>query len=651
MKQVSTPSSALLNIARGLIKNYVPRGVIFAIDMVLAFVALQIAFFLISAIRPNGLELFNFSWKMFVILGVQAIFFFLFKSYSGLIRYSGFKDAIKQLQVTLFCVLAIMAINALYFVNSGEKLIMDAGAIIYGFVLFSLLFFFRVVVKRAYQLMHSSQDCTNAYILGTDQVDVAIAEGLISESSNKFNVVGFLNERKHKMRNRIFNLPILNLEQLQLNSNKEIAVIVGENKLDNLNATNNEILSKLLELKVKIYKLPSVKDWDDPMPSHALKKINLEDLLQRKPIKLDLNKLAPYYQNKVILVTGAAGSIGSEIVKQLIPLRPKKIILLDQAETPLHEMSLCMSKDFPHQDCVKIIANVRNKKRLRQIFEKYSPEVVFHGAAYKHVPMMEENPIEALDVNFYGTRNLADLAVEYQAERFVFVSTDKAVNPTNIMGASKRAAEIYIQSLAVSAKTTFITTRFGNVLGSNGSVIPHFKKQIEEKGPITVTHSEITRYFMTIDEACQLVLEAGGMGNGGEIYVFDMGSPIKITDLANHMIRLSGLVPGKDIKIEYTGLRPGEKLYEELLADRETTIPTHHEKILIAQATHTFDDSQHFLLDGLLKSTKLKETKKAVEILKLLVPEFVSLYEKPTLKVVSRNQTNGTPQRLVRKKA
>ncbi|HET8809506.1 MAG TPA: nucleoside-diphosphate sugar epimerase/dehydratase [Flavobacteriaceae bacterium] len=651
MKSITKPLPAFLDIARGLIKNYVPRGVIFAIDLTLAFVALQIAFFLVSSIQPNGLDFFNISWQLFAILGVQAFFFFVFKSYIGLIRYSGFKDAIKQLQVTLFCVLAILAINAVYFVNSGEKLILDAGAVIYGFVLFSLLFFFRVVVKRAYQMMHSSPENTRAFILGTDQIDVAIAEGLISESSNKFNIVGFLNENDHKMRNRIFNLPILNFEQFKKSVQPEVAIIVGENKLDKLNAANNEILSKLLELKVKVYKLPRVKDWDDPIPSHALKKINLEDLLQRNPIKLDLNKLEPYYRNKVILVTGAAGSIGSEIVKQLVPLRPKMILLLDQAETPLHDMSLCMCKDYPEQAFKQIIANVRNKKRLRQIFEKYSPEVIFHGAAYKHVPMMEENPIEALDVNFYGTRNLADLAVDYNAERFVFVSTDKAVNPTNIMGASKRAAEIYIQSLAVDAKTRFITTRFGNVLGSNGSVIPHFKKQIEANGPITVTHAEITRYFMTIDEACQLVLEAGGMGNGGEIYVFDMGSPIKIVDLAHHMIRLSGLVPEKDIKIEFTGLRPGEKLYEELLADRETTIPTHHEKIMIAQATHTFDDSKHFLLDGLLKNTKSKETRKAVEILKLLVPEFVSLYEKPSLKVVARKPTNGTHTRLVRKRA
>ncbi|HET8838990.1 MAG TPA: nucleoside-diphosphate sugar epimerase/dehydratase [Flavobacteriaceae bacterium] len=601
-----------------------PRSVIFGIDLFLAFTALQITFFLISAIGAGDLVFLTFSWELFAILGIQAFYFFILKSYCGLVRYSGFKDAIKQLQVTVFCVLTVLAINSVYYAVDTKKLIFDAGILIYGFILFSLLFLFRVVVKQVYRYLNASRHTTNAYILGTNSVDVAIADGLFSESSNKFNIVGFIDDHDHKMRTRIFNLPILNLEEFEAVSSEEVAVIVGGHKLENLKASNSKILTQLLELKVKIYKLPVIQDWDASMSSKELRKINLEDLLQRNAIKLDLQKLAPYYKNKVILVTGAAGSIGSEIVKQLIPLQPKKIILLDQAETPLHDMSLCMRENYPEQDCVNIIANVRNHKRLKQIFDEFSPNVVFHGAAYKHVPMMEDNPIEALDVNFFGTRIVADMAVAHKVERFVFVSTDKAVNPTNIMGASKRAAEIYIQSLAINSQTTFITTRFGNVLGSNGSVIPHFKRQIESNGPITVTHPEIMRYFMTIDEACQLVLEAGAMGKGGEIYVFDMGSPIKIVDLAKHMIRLSGLVPEKDIKIEFTGLRPGEKLYEELLADRETTRPTHHEKILIAHATDTFDNSMHLVLDNLLKTIQEKDTTKAVSTLKFLVPEFIA---------------------------
>ena len=303
--------------------------------------------------------------------------------------------------------------------------------------------------------------------------------------------------------------------------------------------------------------------------------------------------------------------------------------MLDQAETPLHLMSLFMDEKFPEIHYENLIANVRNKKRLELIFDQYQPDVVFHGAAYKHVPMMEANPIEALDVNFVGTKNLVDLALKNKVDRFVFISTDKAVNPTNIMGASKRSAEIYVQSIATlgTTKTRFITTRFGNVLGSNGSVIPHFEKQIREFGPITVTHPDITRYFMTINEACQLVLEAGAMGYGGEIYVFDMGKPIKIVDLAKQMIRLSSFIPDEDIKIVYTGLRPGEKLYEELLTDKENTKATHHQKILIAMASFGFDKSNLILLENLANQIANNDEVKSIEVLKRLVPEFIPLTE------------------------
>lgn len=619
-----------VNLLKGLVKNYVPRSIIFSIDTLIVFIAVQSTFFLISTISEPEPEYLNLTLNFWIILGIQIIIFLILKSYAGIVRYTGFRDAIKQLQTTILAVISILVVNQIYFEALGEKLIINAGAVVYGFIAFSMLFFFRVLVKRIYQLIHSNSTSSRALILGTSLTDVAVAESIIADTQKKFNVVGFINETGKLKRTRILTLPIVTIEQLQ---HKKIrgatCIIISSQKLRELSTNEPGFLNQLLELNFKIFKLPELQDWDGENISAEIKKVNLEDLLQRTPIKLQKDKLSAIYKDKTILVTGAAGSIGSDIVKQLIPFKPKKILMLDQAETPLHTMSLCMDKEFPNIRYEKIIANVRNRKRLELIFEQHHPEVVFHGAAYKHVPMMEANPIEALDVNFIGTKNLVDLSVKNNVDRFVFVSTDKAVNPTNIMGASKRSAEIYVQSLARQKTTTtrFITTRFGNVLGSNGSVIPHFKKQIEELGPVTVTHPEITRYFMTIDEACQLVLEAGAMGNGGEIFVFDMGKPVKITDLAKQMIRLSGFVPDDDIKIVYTGLRPGEKLYEELLADKENTQPTHHQKILIAKASFAFDKGKLILLENLVNQISNNNEIKSIEILKKLVPEFIPLTE------------------------
>lgn len=611
-------------------RNYVPRVVILFIDICISILSAQLTFFLISSVGEGKLKFIHLNWEFVSLVTIQILFFLIFRSYSGIVRYTGFKDSIKQLQTVITTVVTLIVINEIVYSLYQTKILVNGGAIIYGFIVFSILFLFRVIVKRAYQLIHADSSSTKAYLLGTSLTDVAIAESIISDSRTSFDIVGFISEVNKLKKTRILTLPIINLDQLK---HKKIrggtSVIVSSQKLRELSTADSDILNQLLELNLKIYKLPDLQDWSGESISSEIKKVNLEDLLQRTPIKLQRDKLKSIYKGKVILVTGAAGSIGSDIVRQLIRFKPKSILMLDQAETPLHHMSLEMESKHPNLHFEKIIANVRNYKRLESIFDYFQPEIVFHGAAYKHVPMMEANPIEALDVNFTGTKNLTDLAIQYKVSRFVFVSTDKAVNPTNIMGASKRSAEIYLQSVArnKSILTRFITTRFGNVLGSNGSVIPHFKEQIENLGPVTVTHPDITRYFMTIDEACQLVLEAGAMGNGGEIYVFDMGKPVKIIDLAKQMIRLSGFIPYEDIDIIYTGLRPGEKLYEELLADKENTLPTHHQKILIAKASYDFDSEKLILLKNLQNQISNNNAFKSIEVLKKLVPEFVPLTE------------------------
>jgi FlaA1/EpsC-like NDP-sugar epimerase len=608
---------------RKVSKYHVPRGLILVIDALLCLFALLLSFVLtISTTSNSNTENQNLLYFGLIFL-IQLLAILLFRSYLGIVRYTNLRDAFKQIQSILFTVVSIIVINFVCNSLSVERIFPNSGAIIYGFIAFTFLFFYRIAVKQAYQVIHKSSSHKYVYVLGTSLTDVAVAESINNDTQTEYKLAGFISDFDKLQKKRILGLPIFDISNVEATDSYNTIVITGD-KIRRYSKNNNQILDQLLNKGFNIFKLPEIENWDEDSILSNIKKVKLEDLLQRNPIKLNKSKLKKIYNNKTILVTGAAGSIGSDIVKQLTNFNPKKILLLDQAETPLHSMSLCLDKDYPEIEYEKIIADVRNYKRLEFVFDTYKPDVVFHGAAYKHVPMMECNSIEALDVNFRGTRNLVDLSTKNKVDRFVFVSTDKAVNPTNIMGASKRSAEIYVQSKARKASNTtaFITTRFGNVLGSNGSVIPYFKQQIEANGPVTVTHPDITRYFMTIDEACQLVLEAEGMGKGGEIFVFDMGKPVKILDLANNMIRLSGFRPNVDIMIEFSGLRPGEKLYEELLADKENTQPTHHQKIMIAKATHTFDNSKIKLLDDLVDFIKDNDQNKSIKALKLLVPEF-----------------------------
>lgn len=606
-----------------LSKYHLPSSLILLLDALFCFVALLLAFLLIRSSTAYFEDTNHYMLRFGSIFMIQFMSIYTFKSYLGIVRYTNLKDAFKQIQAVLFTVLSIIFIDLICDIIGIYRIFPMTGAVIYGFIAFTFLFFYRITVKHLFQVIHKKNTSKYVYILGTTLTDVAVAESINNDTQTEYKLAGFISDRQKFQKKRILGLPIYNIKDIESSEYFNTVVITGD-KIRRYSQNSNTILNDLLKKNFNIYKLPEIENWDEDSILSNIKKVKLEDLLQRNPIKLNKTKLHKVYNNKTILVTGAAGSIGSDIVRQLTIFNPKKILLLDQAETPLHTMSLCLDKDHPNIAYEKIIADVRNASRLEYVFEVYKPDVVFHGAAYKHVPMMECNPIEAMDVNFRGTKNLVDLSSKNKVDRFVFVSTDKAVNPTNIMGASKRSAEIYVQSISRKPNnhTTFITTRFGNVLGSNGSVIPYFKKQIESMGPVTVTHPEITRYFMTIDEACQLVLEAGAMGKGGEIFVFDMGKPVKILDLAKNMIRLSGFRVDVDIPIEYTGLRPGEKLYEELLADKENTQATHHQKIMIAKATYDFDTTKIKLLSDLFDFIKDNNQNKSLKALKRLVPEF-----------------------------
>jgi FlaA1/EpsC-like NDP-sugar epimerase len=465
------------------------------------------------------------------------------------------------------------------------------------------------------------------YGAGTSGIITRITLG--QDFERFYDIVGYIDDHQQKWGKRVDGLPVYSPSVLNESSISEMRIhqlIIAIQKLDSLK--KKEIIERGIELGLKVKVVPAIRNWiQGNLTINQIKKVKIEDLLEREPITLDSVNVKSYVQGRVLFVTGAAGSIGSEIARQILHYRPKKVLFIDQAESPLHdlEVSVRAKNQILAENAEFIIADITNESRMRLLFDKYKPDTVFHAAAYKHVPMMEAYPFEAMRVNVWGTKNIADLSVEFRVSRFVMVSTDKAVNPTNVMGASKRMAEIYTQALNASQNSThFITTRFGNVLGSNGSVIPLFRKQIEAGGPITITHPDITRYFMTIPEACNLVLEAGAMGQGGEIFVFDMGESVRIIDLAHKMIRLSGLQPEKDIEVKVTGLRPGEKLYEELLADKENAKATHHPKIMIAGVRAVENATAVQMMEHVQTALLKGDVVQIVQVMKNFVPEFVS---------------------------
>lgn len=615
-------------------KSHVPRWVVLIIDLIIC----SCAYFLAYILRYNfqiDREAVAIAINIYpLVIIVRLASFFIIKTYAGIVRFTGTQDAIR-IFIALTAGTALLALaNLINFLLNDEVMLPSSIIIIDYMVSLMLMTSSRLTYKILYQQIKSdSPQKTAVVIYGAGQSGMITKRTLDNDTTMSYKVVAFLDDSSEKSGKRIDGIPILPASELTnlIEKNKFNELILS---IQNISKERKiEIIETCLSHDVKVKNIPPVERWmNGELNTKQIKNVIIEDLLERDQIQLDKASMSRNLKGKVVLVTGAAGSIGSEITRQVLSFYPAKAILIDHAETPLYELDKELNERFRHQkDILRsfeiVVADIRNVNKLRNLFDKHAPDIIYHAAAYKHVPLMEHNPGAAVATNVLGTKILADTAVEFGVEKFVMVSTDKAVNPTNVMGASKRIAEIYVQSLNYAEhnrNTKFITTRFGNVLGSNGSVIPHFRKQIAEGGPLTVTHPDITRYFMTIPEACQLVLEAGNMGNGGEIYLFDMGQPVKIVDLAKKMIKLSGLTLGKDIHIEFIGLRPGEKIQEELLNNAENTLPTHHPKIMIGKIIpHQYPDVAHNI-NHLINELLEEHAEKIVSKMKQIVPEFIS---------------------------
>lgn len=621
--------------------GYLPMWLVLIIDMMICLTVYFISYELVARyyydVYYSDIR-FRFD-KVAIVMGVQLFFFWLFRTYSGIIRYSTFIDMMKLFYAVLSTQIVLFIIHFLM-ESIGYTGFLRLNLLLYGILSLLSLFVFRLGVKTFYDvLVAAEKNVVPVVVYGTKSAGVGLAQMIRGSNDTKYKVVGFVDD-KHNEDKRILGLPILSTDDknklIERLRNKRVkAVVVSPIKIKEIDMTHD--LDVFINNGMQILVMPEIDKYKEEDGCASLSNVDrnlinlqIEDLLNRKPIEIDKTPVRQMLEGRVVMVTGAAGSIGSEIVRQVSALKPRRVLLFDNAETPLHNIKLEVKERWPEMEYVFIIADVRMRDRVERVMAEYRPDFIFHAAAYKHVPIMEDNPSECVIANVVGTRNVADMAVKYGVKSFVMVSTDKAVNPTNVMGCSKRLAEIYVQSYFKklvkynSTVTNFITTRFGNVLGSNGSVIPLFRQQIASGGPVTVTHPDIIRYFMTIPEACQLVLEAGTIGDGGKIYIFDMGMPVKIADLAKKMIRLAGLEPGRDIRIIYTGLRPGEKLYEELLNSEEHVKSEVNNQIMVADTREYDYDEILPMYEKMIAFAYANKEFMVVKTMKEIVPEYKS---------------------------
>lgn len=610
-------------------KSNTPRWIIILGDIVLSLTALFVAYLIRFDLEAKE-ELIQSEWNILsksigFYIGIKLVVFYLFKIHKGLIRHTSTEDFTRIVKATVVSstLFGIAGLLKYYYVD-GAYLFPTSVLIVELFFSTAFIVGSRFVIKLIHMESTRSKDVDEVVLIYGAGISGLITKRTIEkDQTTAYRIAGFIDDNKKQSGNRLEGVTIYHSSELEkMISDKSVTeLIIAIQAPDELK--RKEIVEICLANGVTVQKVPSAKSWiNGEFSAKQISKIKIDDLLGRKPIVLNEDKIASELSNEIILVTGAAGSIGSGMVRQIAKYNPAKLILLDQAESPLYDLQNEISTEFPNLKFEAVIGDIRSRDRMKNVFNAFKPKYVFHAAAYKHVPLMEVNPSEAVLTNILGTKNLVDLANEFKVHKFVMISTDKAVNPTNVMGASKRIAEIYAQ-FSNDSDTKFITTRFGNVLGSNGSVIPLFQRQLDQGGPLTVTDERITRFFMTIPEACQLVLEAGTMGEGSEIFVFDMGESVKIIDLAKKMIQLSGMELGKDIEIKITGLRPGEKLYEELLAEEENTLATHHPQILKAKMREEESDQIAKIVD-LIELFGAQDNDEMVKRMKAIVPEFIS---------------------------